>query len=63
VTAALPLTATHKVSKPALRRMLWRGDGSVYQRIGETHVLMTADRKEALEAEFARHGRDRLLRL
>jgi len=63
VTAALPLTATHKVSKPALRRMLWHGDDSVYERIGERYVLMTADRKEALEAEFARYGRDHLLRL
>ena len=63
VTADLPLTATHKISKPALRRMLWHGEVSVYERTGETYVLMTAARKEALEAEFARHGRDHLLRL
>jgi hypothetical protein len=63
VTADLPLTATHKVSKPTLRRMLWHGEVSVYERIGETYVAMTADRKEALGAEFARHGRDHLLRL
>jgi fatty-acyl-CoA synthase len=63
VTAALPLTATHKVSKPALRRMLWHGDGSVYERIGETYAPMTADRKGALEAEYVRHGRYHLLRL
>jgi fatty-acyl-CoA synthase len=35
VTADLPLTATHKVSKPTLRRMLWNGGDPVYQRVGE----------------------------
>jgi len=63
VMADLPLTATHKVSKPTLRRMLWHGDDLVYERIGETYVLMMADRQQALEAEFTRHGRDHLLRL
>lgn len=62
ITAGLPMTATHKVSKPALRRMLWNGDDPVYERTGEGYVLMTADRKGALEAEYARHGRDHLLR-
>jgi len=63
VTAGLPLTATHKVSKPALRRMLWHGEYPVYERVGETYVLMTADREAAMEAAFARHGREHLLRL
>jgi fatty-acyl-CoA synthase len=63
VTAYLPLTATHKVSKPTLRRMLWEGEDPVYERVGEAYVLMTADRKRALEGEYVRHGRYHLLRL
>jgi steroid-22-oyl-CoA synthetase len=63
VTASLPETATHKVSKPALRRLLWHGEDPVYERAGEQYVLMTADRKSALAAEYAGHGRDHLLRL
>jgi fatty-acyl-CoA synthase len=63
VTRNLPMTATHKVSKPALRRLLWNGGDPVYERIGERYLLMTAHRKSALEAEYTRHGRDHLLRL
>jgi fatty-acyl-CoA synthase len=44
VTANLPVTATHKVSKPTLRRMLWHGGDPVYERTGARYVLMTADR-------------------
>ena len=62
VTANLPATATHKISKPTLRRMLWNGQDPVYERTGEGYVLMTADRKGALEAEYVRHGRNHLLR-
>lgn len=63
ITTDLPMTATHKISKPALRRMLWNGQDPVYERTGEGYVLMTGDRKCALEAEYVRHGRDHLLRL
>ncbi|HET9966845.1 MAG TPA: AMP-binding protein [Streptosporangiaceae bacterium] len=63
ITASLPETATHKVSKPTLRRLLWQGEDPVYERAGQGYVLMTADRKSALEAEYAGHGRDHLLRL
>jgi fatty-acyl-CoA synthase len=63
ITASLPETATHKVSKPALRRLLWHGEDPVYERDGESYVPMTAERKRALEAEYAGHGRDHLLRL
>ena len=63
VTTNLPMTATHKISKPTLRRTLWNGEDPVYERSGERYLLMTADRKRALEAEYARHGRDHLLRL
>jgi fatty-acyl-CoA synthase len=63
VTARLPETATHKISKPALRRLLWHGEDPVYALAGPGYVLMTADRQGALEAEFARHGREQFLRL
>jgi fatty-acyl-CoA synthase len=63
VTARLPETATHKISKPALRRLRWHGEDPVYERSGSGYSLMTADRKGALEAEFARHGREQFLRL
>jgi steroid-22-oyl-CoA synthetase len=63
LTSNLPMTATHKVSKPTLRRWLWNGEDPVYERTGERYLLMTADRKSALEAEYARHGRGHLLRL
>jgi fatty-acyl-CoA synthase len=63
ITTGLPMTATHKLSKPALRRTLWNGPDPVYERIGEAYALMTADRKGAVEAEYVRHGRDHLLRL
>ena len=62
ITPSLPATATHRISKPTLRRMLWHGEDPVYERAGELYGLMTADRKGALEAEYARHGRDHLLR-
>jgi fatty-acyl-CoA synthase len=63
IATRLPLTATHKISKPTLLRMLWNGEDPVYERIGDGYVLMSADRKAALAAEFAAHGRDHLLRL
>ncbi len=63
VTARLPETATHKISKPALRRLLWRGEDPVYERVDAGYLPMTAERKDALEAEFARHGREQFLRL
>jgi fatty-acyl-CoA synthase len=63
ITTHLPMTATHKVSKPTLRRMLWNGEDPVYERIREGYVLMTADRKGTLQAEYVRHGRDHLLQL
>ncbi|HEV2241204.1 MAG TPA: hypothetical protein VGR98_09175 [Streptosporangiaceae bacterium] len=35
----------------------------VYEAAGEGYVPMTANRKAALEAEYAQQGRDHLLRL
>ena len=63
LTGNLPMTATRTVSKPTLRRMLWNGEDPVYERTGERYLLMTADHKSALEAEYARHSRGHLLRL
>ena len=63
LTRNLPMTATHKISKPVLRRTLWNGEDPVDERTGGRYLLMTADRKNALQAEYARHGRDHLLRL
>jgi fatty-acyl-CoA synthase len=62
VISELPTTATHKVSKPALRRLLWHGDDPVYERSADGYVLLTSVRKTALEQEYGRHGRDHLLR-
>jgi len=63
ITAGLPLTATHKISKPTLRQLLWNGDDPVYEHTSEGYVLMSPDRRAALEGEYAAHGRDHLLRL
>jgi fatty-acyl-CoA synthase len=62
ITSMLPLTATHKISKPALRRLLWNGDDPVYERTGSSYELMSSDRKAAFEASYAQRGRDQLLR-
>jgi fatty-acyl-CoA synthase len=62
VVSELPTTATHKVSKPALRRLLWHGDDRIYERSADGYVLLTPVRKTALEQEYGRHGRDDLLR-
>ena len=63
ITAGLPLTGTHKISKPTLRRQLWHGEGPVYEHTDNGYVLMSPDRKAALEGQYALHGRDHLLRL
>jgi fatty-acyl-CoA synthase len=63
ITGSLPLTATHKISKPTLRRLLWSGEDPVYEHTDDGYVLMSADRKAAVEAEYRAHGRDHLLRL
>lgn len=63
VVTALPMTATHKISKPSLRRLLWQGVDPVYERVGDGYVLMTDDRKGELAAEYNRHGRNHLLGL
>lgn len=61
VTRDLPVTATRKVDKPALRRLLWDGDDPVLVREGETYVVLDDARRAALRAEFAAHDRVALL--
>jgi fatty-acyl-CoA synthase len=61
VTRDLPVTATRKVDKPALRRALWSGPDPVLERAGDRYVELTDTRRTQLEAEFAAHGRAALL--
>ncbi|MHB8682088.1 MAG: AMP-binding protein [Acidimicrobiales bacterium] len=59
LTAALPLTATGKITKPPLRQAAWQTEEPVFWRPGpsEPYVPMTAEDRTALRAEFERHGR------
>lgn len=50
----LPVTATRKVDKPALRRLAWSGGHVLELRDGRYHPLDDARRAE-LEAEYAAH--------
>jgi fatty-acyl-CoA synthase len=60
----LPVTGSNKVLKRELQAQRWRCDEPVYRWAGrgrpEYHLMGDAD-LEALEAEFARHGRERYL--
>lgn len=62
VTRDLPVTATRKVDKPALRRALWHGDDRVLERVEGGYVDLTDERRAELDAEFAEHGREAMLR-
>lgn len=62
ITEQLPVTATHKISKPTLRRMGWSGDEPVYERRGSSYVLMSPERKAELGRQLTAHGRDNLTR-
>ncbi len=62
VTEDLPVTATRKVDKPALRRQLWvDGSDVVWERRGDRYVAVDADRQQSLRDEFAQHQRTVLL--
>jgi fatty-acyl-CoA synthase len=61
VTRDLPVTATRKVDKPALRGALWSGPDLVLVREGDRYVELTDERRRAVEAELAAHGRSNLL--
>ncbi len=62
ITAALPVTATSKVDKPKLRRMLWGGDEPVFERLRDgSYRQLDGEAREKLAAEFAEHGRAQLI--
>ena len=64
LSTRLPVTGSNKVLKRDLQAQRWRCDEPVYRWAGrgrpEYHRMGDAD-VEALEAEFARHGRERYL--
>jgi fatty-acyl-CoA synthase len=65
IVRPMPLTATGKVHKRPLRRLLWEpADGRpVWVRPGRAlaYEPLTAERAAKLRAEFAEHGRDHAL--
>ena len=64
VTAALPQTASGKVTKDPLRSEgWWRGSDPVLRRRGATlsFAPLTDDDRDQLQAEFGRHGREALV--
>jgi fatty-acyl-CoA synthase len=61
VTRDLPVTATRKVDKPALRRESWEGPDPVWERSPTGYAELTAVRRAALREELAAHGRLPLL--
>lgn len=63
ITEDLPVTATRKVDKPTLRRLLWDGEDRIYERVEGRYVEMDTARRQALRAEFQAHGREHVLTL
>ncbi|MFC6342546.1 hypothetical protein ACFP8W_11205, partial [Nocardioides hankookensis] len=61
ITADLPVTATRKVDKPALKRLQWSGADPVFERVDGRYLPITAERDRELRDEFARHRRTALL--
>ena len=63
VTPGLPMTATNKIAKPALRHEAWQTPDPVWWRPepGSSYTRLTPDAATGLAAEFASHGRQRLL--
>lgn len=61
VTANLPATGSNKVLKRELQAQRWHTDEAVYRWAGRgrpQYRRMAAGDREALDAEFAMHGRD-----
>lgn len=62
LTTDLPVTATRKVDKPALRRLLWaQGEDVVWERVEGRYVAVDDERRQSLKDEFARHDRSVLI--
>ncbi|MEO9223236.1 MAG: hypothetical protein ABI251_15980 [Mycobacteriaceae bacterium] len=53
----IPVTATRKIDKMALRRAGWLVEDPVYVRSGGTYAPLTDEAREQLLAEFARYDR------
>jgi len=60
VTTDLPVTATRKVDKPALRRLGWDGPEPVWERVDGRYVPLTDARRTELREELEAHGRGAL---
>lgn len=61
VSANLPATGSNKVLKRTLQAQRWHTDDPVHRWVGRgrpQYRLMTADDRAALDAEFARYGRE-----
>jgi fatty-acyl-CoA synthase len=63
VVQAMPLTGSGKVDKAPLRREAWLTTDPVFVRVGRTPEYVPLDEtgRQAIEAEFAEHGRAALL--
>ncbi|CAN5313054.1 AMP-binding protein [soil metagenome] len=61
ITRDLPVTATRKVDKPALRRDLWNGPDRVLERVQDQYAELDDARRAELAALFAEHARSGLL--
>lgn len=64
VSANLPVTGSNKVLKRQLQEQGWRTAEPVYRRVGRgepEYAPLSEKDKSALAAEFAAHGRERLL--
>lgn len=60
IVTALPVTATNKIHKPALRKDRWMTDDPVYIRKGKTYEyqLVDADVRQDIYDRFVKHGRE-----
>ncbi len=61
ITDALPLTATRKIDKPALRRVAWHTDDPLFEFVDGTYRLVRPEYAAARAARFAAHDRLHLL--
>ncbi|TXG92545.1 acyl-CoA synthetase [Rhodococcus rhodnii] len=64
VSASLPVTGSNKVLKRTLQQQRWRTEDAVFRWVGRgspQYALMSEGDRDALDAEFARFGRTRLL--
>lgn len=64
VSADLPVTGSNKVLKRELQTQRWHTDEPVYRWVGRgepVYTRMSTEDKQALDEEFAAHGRQRYL--